>query len=426
MGTLSGLTYALAAAVAFGVQYVPVKRYEIFDGTTFQWFMCSGILMVAVVISFSFGELGESFSLEVVFGGMLWALSNYFVLPLVKLLGIGLGFSLYHFVNLMVGYVVGRFGVFGVSRLQGSLELCDSGCLLILISFVIMVFVEEAGPNFEDLRTSLETAGSITEQPPLFDGIDQEYRRQYHRWRLGESRGSKDPKVNTLFEHVGGAVLGFSASETGSKLRSVGGLSMHCQPHVPHRSAAPRLTEIRSEPLLESDSRSASDSDEGRAGARSMVKAFGVLLALLAGSLAGVQSVPAALYNSAHPDASATSVVFPQCLGIWIISSLIYLGYASLAKLRGWSVPHSAIRPAYLGGAIWAAGFAFMIGGIRDLGYSVGYTLDAVGPIVVASMLSVFVFREITERRQLVRYWFAFTLQLAGVILIAANGKQSS
>ena len=31
---------------------------------------------------------------------VLWALSNYLVLPLVKLLGIGLGFSLYHFVPL--------------------------------------------------------------------------------------------------------------------------------------------------------------------------------------------------------------------------------------------------------------------------------------------------------------------------------------
>lgn len=51
-------------------------------------------------------------------GGALWALSNYIVIPLVKLLGIGLGFSLYHFVNLVVGYTVGRFGLFGLPRLK--------------------------------------------------------------------------------------------------------------------------------------------------------------------------------------------------------------------------------------------------------------------------------------------------------------------
>lgn len=27
-------------------RYVPVKKYEIFDGVTFQWFMCGGIMMV--------------------------------------------------------------------------------------------------------------------------------------------------------------------------------------------------------------------------------------------------------------------------------------------------------------------------------------------------------------------------------------------
>ena len=54
-----GFLCALGAAISFGVQplrlrdlrgalalrYVPVKKYEIFDGVTFQWFMCGGIFM---------------------------------------------------------------------------------------------------------------------------------------------------------------------------------------------------------------------------------------------------------------------------------------------------------------------------------------------------------------------------------------------
>eukprot|EP00913_Durusdinium_trenchii_P029784 g27910.t1 len=45
MERLLGFLCALCAAVSFGIQYVPVKKYEIFDGVTFQWFMCGGILM---------------------------------------------------------------------------------------------------------------------------------------------------------------------------------------------------------------------------------------------------------------------------------------------------------------------------------------------------------------------------------------------
>ncbi|CAJ1449489.1 unnamed protein product [Effrenium voratum] len=122
-----GLVYALAAAIAFGIQYVPVKKYEIFEGTAFQWFMGNGILMMGFLIAVSSGQLERGLSPLVMLGGVLWAMSNYLVLPLVKLLGIGLGFSLYHFVNLMVGYCIGRFGLFGVKKLSGELWICAFG-----------------------------------------------------------------------------------------------------------------------------------------------------------------------------------------------------------------------------------------------------------------------------------------------------------
>ena len=37
---------------------VQVKKYEIYDGITFQWFMCAGILMVGFVSSTIFGDFG--------------------------------------------------------------------------------------------------------------------------------------------------------------------------------------------------------------------------------------------------------------------------------------------------------------------------------------------------------------------------------
>lgn len=159
------------------------------------------------------------------------------------------------------------------------------------------------------------------------------------------------------------------------------------------------------------------------AGLRFGAKLTGILLAIAGGGFCGVQSVPATLYNQAHPDAPPTAVVFPQCMGIWAASSAIYLVYAIVAKVGGWRVPHSAIRPAYTSGAIWAFGFLLMIAGIRDLGYSVGYTLDAAGPIMVSSLLSLLVFREITGRTQIMLYFAGFFLQLAGVCLIAAYGR---
>ena len=110
-------------------------------------------------------------------------------------------------------------------------------------------------------------------------------------------------------------------------------------------------------------------------------------------------------------------------MGIWAASSAIYVAYSLVAKVGGWRVHHSAIRPAYIAGATWTVGFVLMISDIHDLGYSVGYTLDAAGPIMVSSLLSLFVFREITGKGQITLYFSAFSLQLVGVILISVYGK---
>ncbi|CAK9048783.1 Cytosolic carboxypeptidase-like protein 5 (ATP/GTP-binding protein-like 5), partial [Durusdinium trenchii] len=220
-----GLLCAASAAVAYGVQYAPVKKYEIYDGITFQWFMCAGILMVGFLSSIVFGDFGmkDNECLLIVFGGALWALSNYLVLPLVKLLGIGLGFSLYHFVNLMVGYVVGRFGFFQMERLKGDLMVCDLGCSLILISFVVMVFVEGDSQRPRSQRVT------ILELPPAIFPIDHHYREMYQRWRQGEARGARDLPESFVIETamaVRSTMFAHAALESGSNLKSVGGFGV--------------------------------------------------------------------------------------------------------------------------------------------------------------------------------------------------------
>jgi glucose uptake protein GlcU len=393
MGVADGLAFASCAAVAYGVQYVPVKRYEIFDGATFQWFMCNGIFMAGCVITLATGDFSHAFAKEVVFGGVLWSLSNYCVLPLVKLLGIGLGFSLYHFVNMVTGYIVGRFGIFGLAPMTGNLPVCDFGCSLILLSFIAMLFVTEPDPE-------------ISEASSFVDGADN--------LSLHQNDGMRTRSTSTQYRSVGGfATCDRSASRERFRPKEM--------PEKYRRGSSRE----RQQPLLTITDDRKSQVDSLHDAPTAKKKVMGIFLALAAGGLAGVQSVPAALYNANHPSQSPTAAVFPHCLGIWIGSNVIYLCYANLAQCQGWTVPHAAIRPAYLSGCIWASGDAFMIAGIKNLGFGIGYTLDAVGPICVASLLAIFVFKEITGRRQLSIYWCAFACQLVGVILMTFFGKQA-
>ena len=56
----SGARFCAQAALAAAILFLAaeVKKYEIYDGITFQWFMCAGILMVGFLSAIIFGDFG--------------------------------------------------------------------------------------------------------------------------------------------------------------------------------------------------------------------------------------------------------------------------------------------------------------------------------------------------------------------------------
>lgn len=443
MSALRGYVFALLGAVMFGVQYLPVKKYEIFDGTTFQWFMCGGILLVGSLMSMATAGVTPSGDIDIevnilcMFGGLLWALSNYLVIPLVKLLGLGLGFGLYHFVNLMVGYCVGRFGLFGLEKMKPTaphgLLFCDIGCGILLIGFVLMVIVESLGTEVSESENTM-LPSRIIDDSEIQDLDD--FREKYRSWRLGNAKGTKDQVGNFLVQALAvkqkRTVRFFNFSlyeeppvleeenvvdvedDLSEQRRKVWGSSENLPVAAIKRSA----TEpgVLSERLLD-------DTPHGFRADGCCKKTSGILLAVVAGSLCGINNVPPSLYTLQHPEKGPFAPVFSQCLGIWMTSSVIYVTYASVARyLIKWPVPHSVIRPAFLSGCIWAVGFGCMLGGIKDLGYSIGYTLDSVGPVAVSSVISIVVYKEITGSKKLTLFAASFLCQLTGVGLIAYFG----
>mmetsp|Transcript_68009 Transcript_68009/g.127010 ORF Transcript_68009/g.127010 Transcript_68009/m.127010 type:complete len:434 (+) Transcript_68009:52-1353(+) len=431
MVSFGGLLAAGAAAVAFGVQYLPVKQYEskIYDGATFQWFMCNGILFAGIIVTAASQELEGGCPPLVMFGGCLWALSNYAVIPLVHLLGMSLGFSLYNFVNIVVGYCTGRFGLFGVKRLEpafdGGLWYCDAGCVMVLCSFVAMLLMEADAPQGHPEDFLPTERGSARRAPSLPVVMS------------GESPPDSPPsamemtvpEVDIAANHTGrrdseGNML---VCEKQANAFATTGFALHGSRNFISRESLASAAAAASASSLSSSQLILQSEVRGSAvlpkAAPRTKQVLGGALALVAGGFAGLQSVPATLYTHQHKELSATATVLPQCLGIWFASCCIYWVYGSIAKLRNWSVPHSVIRPAFVSGCIWTAGFSLMITGISELGFTIGYTMDGVGPIAVSSVLGIFVFKEIRGTKQLVVYSVAEVMQLLGVLLITLCGK---
>lgn len=147
----------------------------------------------------------------------------------------------------------------------------------------------------------------------------------------------------------------------------------------------------------------------------------GIILSLFAGVATGLNTMPYDLWKHNTPEGSRmddVQFVFSQCLGVFLMSSLLYWIQATYATVKGKLVHHVPIRPAVIGGILWVLGDLCMLYAISGIGYSAGYTFGAVGPTLVASAISFFIYKEIKSRKQRLYFSVAFVLQIAGVLMI--------
>lgn len=139
-GTAAGYIGAAVAAVFFGSNYVTTKVAPTGDGVLFGWFMSIGILLVGYLCA----AIGGTFIFvpSGLIGGSLWALGNLFVPAAINMVGLGLAFLLWSMGNLLFGFSVGRFGLFGVDKETVSDDALNYvGALLGVLSLFLYFFI---------------------------------------------------------------------------------------------------------------------------------------------------------------------------------------------------------------------------------------------------------------------------------------------
>lgn len=127
MATWFGFLFAGFSVLAFGSSYIPVKAFETGDGMFFQWVMGASIFIVGLVVNLiRYGmtyPTVEPFQPIAMLGGFLWATGNITVVPIMSMIGIGLGMLTWGLCNMIVGWAVPNFGLFGLAAQapQGTL-----------------------------------------------------------------------------------------------------------------------------------------------------------------------------------------------------------------------------------------------------------------------------------------------------------------
>jgi hypothetical protein len=133
--------FMFISSVFYGSNYLPLKHYETGDGFFFQFMLCMGVWISGIPVYMYQGY--PKFYAWPLFGGFLWSCGNLASVPVVKLLGIGLGSLFWNIVGLVVGWANARFGWFGVDKeTPSNSSLNYLGVSFAVVSILVFVFVQ--------------------------------------------------------------------------------------------------------------------------------------------------------------------------------------------------------------------------------------------------------------------------------------------
>ena len=363
----AGYIAVFIATLFFGSNFVPVKRYETFDGMYYQWVMCSAIWMVGLLIqlylfasppasdgSFVNGTWQPSepelltgrpdaysvkFMPMAALGGALWATGNTMSVPVINMIGLSLGLLIWGSANMLMGWATGVFGLF-VGHKDVLASPAENYIGLALAVVALMCYTQVKTADDDEPKPTNSIASTIS--------------------RL------EAPDVELL-----------SSAPSGSD-----GAGPTRSPHA---------------------------------------KLIGVGMAVAAGILFGNTFTPPDYlrFHKIGPTAPL-DYVFSHFTGIFATSTFWFVLYC--IYMRGAPKINARLTlPGLLSGAMWAVAQTCWFIANDALSVSVAFPIITSGPGIISALWGVFVFKEITGVRNYIVLCIAIALALTGCILIGLS-----
>jgi hypothetical protein len=153
----------------------------------------------------------------------------------------------------------------------------------------------------------------------------------------------------------------------------------------------------------------------------------GYAMAVLAGSLFGINFNPPRIVQDTVPGASQEGLdyVFSHFTGIFLASSFYFLVYCANQMYNNQTpdINASLAFPAWISGAMWAVAQTSWFVALDSLPVSVCFPIINIGPGLVGSLWGVFVYGEISGKRNYLLLLAVFVCAGIAAGLIVASQK---
>eukprot|EP01132_Coremiostelium_polycephalum_P003863 gene3863-4814_t len=151
---------------------------------------------------------------------------------------------------------------------------------------------------------------------------------------------------------------------------------------------------------------------------------FGIGLSIFSGILYGVNMVPMQLWAQSTPGANPLDFIFCHFSGIFLFNTLVFIVYAIISLAVTKSPPqvfNQTIFPSFVSGFLWGIANCGLMVATQILGYTVGFPIGSSGPMIVSSLWSVLLFKEIRGVKNLLILLGSFMFLGTGIALLAVS-----
>ncbi|VDK57221.1 unnamed protein product [Anisakis simplex] len=202
--SLEGLGACAISSLLFGSMFVPLKKQNPGDGIFVQWVMGASIFCVGMIVNASVGF--PTFHPLAMLGGALWAIGNVTAVPIISMIGMGMGLLIWGTMNCVCGWLVGRFGFFGIeANIPNNVTLNYIGLILVLIGGILFSRVH---PNSS--RTTVALEPQYSNSSSLRD--DDEMRVHLIRDRDSDHQTDENNPLLRTYQSLDKRLLGIALS----------------------------------------------------------------------------------------------------------------------------------------------------------------------------------------------------------------------
>jgi len=340
MSAFTGYLCAAISVLGFGSNFTVVAKYDPGDGMFFQLCLCLGIWCTGLLV-FLYQGCPTFYPLALL-GGFIWCTGNIGTVFVIKNIGLGPGLVTWGTSALLIGWLTGFFGLFGLNNerpCMQSVPLNVVGFALSVCALVDSTLIKKGKP--------LEDSKSSAAREILYPAREPSGPEHYH---------IATPGPTTYPAAPGG--------EPG------------------------QLEEIEEQAASE------------QAEVTPCKRMTAMLCAIGMGICFGSNFHPSTWIQDHVVGASQDGLdyVFNQFCGILMCSILYFLGYCAYKHNKPVMNPE-IVLPGFLSGIMWGIAQTCWFVANAEIGYSAAFPIILIGPGFIGSLWSIFLFKDIYGMR---------------------------